>query len=244
MMRITTLFLMLLSWGSLRAQTLTSLHHYPTHAYSIFDLHPSPLGGYLATVQVWDSIDVDPGPGAIWLETLTGQEEAAIVAYDGDGAYLWHRHLTSTVKVTIGELSFTEDGQFYASGTAGGTADVDPGPGVAPVTCNGGLNALTVSSAQRATCSGMLKSATGQRVRRQRCGSCTVRSAMMCSCSAKRSAATPLTTIQVRVPPRYRHRLFRVRAGRISFMRGWTARCVPMAQALGHLLLAAGDPLG
>lgn len=125
----------------LPAQTLTSLHHYPTHVYSIFDLHPSPLGGYVATVQVWDSIDVDPGPAAIWLETLTGQEEGAIVAYDANGSYLWHKQLTSTVKVTIGNLSFTEDGQFYASGTAGGTADVDPGPGVAPVTCNGGLNA-------------------------------------------------------------------------------------------------------
>lgn len=140
-MRIATLFLMLLSCGSLSSQTLTSLHHYPTHAYSIFDLYPSPLGGYLATVQVWDSIDVDPGPGAIWLEPMTGQEEGAIVAYDANGGYLWHKQITSTVKVTIGNLSFTEDGQFYASGTAGGTADVDPGPGVAPVTCNVGLNA-------------------------------------------------------------------------------------------------------
>ncbi|QQR86060.1 MAG: T9SS type A sorting domain-containing protein [Flavobacteriales bacterium] len=141
-MRITTLILLLFTYGALRPQTLTSLHHYPTHAYSIFDLYPSPMGGYLATVQVWDSIDVDPGPGAVWLETLAGVEEGAIVAYDANGGYLWHKQITSTVKVTIGNLSFTEDGQFYASGTASGTADVDPGPGVAAVTCNcnGGLN--------------------------------------------------------------------------------------------------------
>ena len=142
-MRITTLFLLLLTHSTLLAQTLSSLHHYPTHAYSIFDLYPSPMGGYLATVQVWDSIDVDPGSGAVWLETLTGLEEGAIVAYDANGGYLWHKQITSTVKVTIGNLSFTEDGQFYASGVASGTADVDPGPGVATVNCNcnGGLNA-------------------------------------------------------------------------------------------------------
>ncbi len=140
-MRFATLILLLFMYGTLRAQTLTSLHHYPTHAYSIFDLYPSTMGGYLATVQVWDSIDVDPGPAAVWLETLTGLEEGAIVAYDANGGYMWHKQITSTVKVTIGNLSFTEDGQFYASGVASGTADVDPGPGVAPVTCNVGLNA-------------------------------------------------------------------------------------------------------
>ena len=121
---------------ALYAQTLSSLHHYPTHAYSIFDLYPSPLGGYLATVNVWDSIDVDPGPGAVWLETITGSEEGAIVAYDAAGAYLWHKQLTSTIKVSIGNLSFTEDGEFYVSGTASGTADVDPGPDVANVICD------------------------------------------------------------------------------------------------------------
>jgi Secretion system C-terminal sorting domain len=134
-MRTSALFLLLLIPGALHAQSLTALHHYPTHAYSIFDLYPSPLGGYLATVQVWDSIDVDPGPGAIWLEPMVGLEEGAIVAYDANGAYLWHQQLTSTEKVTIGGLSFTEDGQFYASGMAYGMADVDPGPGVATANC-------------------------------------------------------------------------------------------------------------
>lgn len=135
--------LLLLLSGPLSGQTLSALHHYPTHAYSIFELYPSPMGGYLATVQVWDSIDVDPGPGAVWLETLTGVEEGAIVAYDANGGYLWHKQITSTEKVSIFELSFTEDGQFYASGTVSGAADMDPGPGVAAVTCNcnGGRNA-------------------------------------------------------------------------------------------------------
>ena len=45
---------------------------------------------------------------------------------------------TSTSSVTINELSFTEDGGFYVSGMVNGTADVDPGVGVANVTCSCG----------------------------------------------------------------------------------------------------------
>ena len=128
--------LLLLAVIGTQAQVPTAIHHFPTHAYSIIDFHPSPLGGYLASVQVWDSIDVDPGPGAVWLETLTGLEESAIVAYDAAGTYLWHKQFTSTIKVSIGNLSFTEDGEFYVSGTVSGEADVDPGPGVANVICD------------------------------------------------------------------------------------------------------------
>ena len=55
--------------AALSAQTPTSIQHFPTHEFAMMEFHSSPLGGYLATVTVWDSIDVDPGPGAIWLGT-------------------------------------------------------------------------------------------------------------------------------------------------------------------------------
>ncbi|QQR86061.1 MAG: T9SS type A sorting domain-containing protein [Flavobacteriales bacterium] len=118
------------------AQTPTSIHPLATTGVGGITLHSSPLGGFIATVHVEDSIDLDPGPATVWVEPVSGFEEAAIVGYDDNGAYLWHKQMSGTVFLGVTALSFTEDGQFYLSGTVSGSGDVDPGPGVAPVSCN------------------------------------------------------------------------------------------------------------
>lgn len=122
--------------GHVAAQTPTFIHPLATTGVGGITLHSSPLGGFIATVHVEDSIDLDPGPATVWVEPVNGFEEAAIVGYDDNGAYLWHKQMSASVFLGVIALSFTEDGQFYLSGTVSGTGDVDPGPGVASVSCN------------------------------------------------------------------------------------------------------------
>ena len=136
MMRITTLLLLASLAGRSLGQTATTILPFETRGVAGFAFHPSPLGGYIATVQVEDSVDLNPAGSPQWVEPMAGYEEVCIVGYTDNGTYLWHQQLTSTKLISVFNLSFVEDGQFYLSGTVSGAGDADPGPGVAAVSCN------------------------------------------------------------------------------------------------------------
>lgn len=118
------------------AQTPTFIHPIHTAQYEQFWLNASPLGGFIAYGSVSDSVDLDPSTGDVWITPISGYEETYLAGYDANGAYLWHKQMSASVFLGIIALSFTEDGQFYLSGTVSGSGDVDPGPGVGAVTCN------------------------------------------------------------------------------------------------------------
>ena len=40
-----------------------------------------------------------------------------LAGYDNAGNFLWHKQISSTKSITVGNVSFTEDGQFYVSGS-------------------------------------------------------------------------------------------------------------------------------
>jgi Secretion system C-terminal sorting domain/Beta-propeller repeat len=136
MKQIFTLFLAVTLTVSAIAQVPTVVLPFETRGVAGFTFHPSPLDGYIATVQVEDSVDLNPGGSPQWVEPITGYQEVCIVGYADNGTYLWHQQLTSTKLISVFNLSFVEDGQFYLSGTVSGVGDADPDAGVAAVSCN------------------------------------------------------------------------------------------------------------
>lgn len=78
------------------------------------------------------TIDLDPGPGED-KHTATGVGNATngyLSKFDGEGTYLWGRTWGQGGEVYSYDVAVDGDGNAAVTGTAGGPADLDPGPGV------------------------------------------------------------------------------------------------------------------
>jgi len=81
--------------------------------------------------------DFDPGPGVANL-TSAGINDIFITKLDANGDYVWAKNL-SGISDDIGySIAVDSSGNTYATGYFSGTADFDPGPGVANLTSAGG----------------------------------------------------------------------------------------------------------
>lgn len=89
-------------------------------------------GSLLVTGYFIGTGDLDPGPGAAMF-TATGIGNASdsyLTKFDHDGGFQWARTWGAGGELYGYQVAVDAGGGVYATGTAGGPADLDPGPGV------------------------------------------------------------------------------------------------------------------
>jgi hypothetical protein len=83
------------------------------------------------------TIDFDPGPGEAEI-TPSGEQDAFLAKYDGNGNFLWVRNVSSSGYEEFYGLATDESGHIYSTGYFQNTVDFDPGPGTINLTAIGG----------------------------------------------------------------------------------------------------------
>jgi hypothetical protein len=87
------------------------------------------------------TVDFDPGPGENIL-TSRGKEDIFISKLDSDGRFVW-AHACGDYESDSGvAVAVDRHGGVYTTGRFLGTADFEPGPGVANLTSNGSFDAF------------------------------------------------------------------------------------------------------
>ena len=96
------------------------------------------LGNIYVTGFFNGTADFDPGPGVANLTTAGAGSNAFIAKYTAAGAYLWAFNISNSTTYADGHSIFVDGaGNLYVTGSFLGTADLDPGPGVANLNSNG-----------------------------------------------------------------------------------------------------------
>lgn len=99
-----------------------------------FEMEFTPSGNVVLTGRFDGTADFDPGPGVTLLTSAHGtQEDYFLMELDTAGNLVW----VNQIGAGGGALSVNASGDIYVGGNIPdlvGTVDVDPGPGVAPVT--------------------------------------------------------------------------------------------------------------
>lgn len=90
------------------------------------------ITGYFSS----STIDFDPGPGTANL-TQIGLNDIFIAKYDSKGNYVWAKCMGSVSNDVGASIKVDGSGNIYLVGTFIGTADFDPGAGVANLTAQG-----------------------------------------------------------------------------------------------------------
>jgi hypothetical protein len=94
-------------------------------------------GQIVLTGYFEDSLDFDPGAGSSMLHS-SGYEDIFISKYDADGNYLWAKRMGGTEIEKSLSMVLDGTGNIVLTGFFGGTADFDPGVGIANLTSGGG----------------------------------------------------------------------------------------------------------
>jgi hypothetical protein len=104
--------------------------------------------GNLYTTGYFDgTADFDPGPGVYDL-TSAGGYDSFVSKLDSSGAFLWARRMGGAGYDRGSALAVDANGNVYTTGVFEGTADFDPGPGLATLT-SAGVEDIFVSKLDR-----------------------------------------------------------------------------------------------
>jgi ELWxxDGT repeat protein len=99
-----------------------------------------PTGNIYIAGGFFGTVDFDPGPGTFEL-THVGTSDGFILKLDTGGNFVWARLITGSAGDGVNAIAVDGTGNVYATGgfgsPSGGTADLDPGPGVFTVTSSG-----------------------------------------------------------------------------------------------------------
>lgn len=96
-------------------------------------------GNTYVTGRFSGSGDFDPGGGNSILISA-GQGDVFVAKFAPSGALIWARSFGGTGDETGAGLAVDTSGNVYTTGTFYGTADFDPGPGIAILTTDGGTD--------------------------------------------------------------------------------------------------------
>jgi len=103
------------------------------------DVHVDAFGNVFVTGYFSGTADFDPGAGTANL-TSNGSSDIYVVKLDANGNYVWAHNFGSTGGDTGITLDTDNAGNVFVSGFFYGSADFDPGAGVATHTSNGGAD--------------------------------------------------------------------------------------------------------
>ena len=110
-----------------------------------WDITSDASGNVYVTGQFGGTADFDPGPGTANL-TSAGNMDIFVCKLDSAGSFVWAKAMGGVQREEGGSgIAVDGSGNVYTTGSFIGTADFDPGPGVANLTSAGG----TGSSARR-----------------------------------------------------------------------------------------------
>ncbi len=106
--------------------------HWGSSETTAFGIARAGDGSLYVTGYFDGEVDLDPGPGVdVFMASGVGNAtDGYLSKFDGDGEYLWGRTWGAGGEVYSYEVAVDADGNPVVSGTAGGPADLDPGPGV------------------------------------------------------------------------------------------------------------------
>jgi len=90
-------------------------------------------GHVYTTGNFFGTVDFDPGPNTFEL-TATGIASKFVSKLDGNGDFVWARSMGGTFNVVGRGIALDNEGNVYITGSYSGTADLDPGPGIANFT--------------------------------------------------------------------------------------------------------------
>ena len=93
------------------------------------------------TGELQTSTDFDPGPGSNILSAISGGIDVFVSKIDTDGNYVWARNFGRTnTNFGFGITTDSNDDVYIAGQVSGTNADLDPGPGVFPLSTAGGVD--------------------------------------------------------------------------------------------------------
>ncbi|MBX2980355.1 MAG: hypothetical protein KF905_13750 [Flavobacteriales bacterium] len=101
-----------------------------------FSVAADAQGNVVVTGYFTGTVDMDPGPGSFPL-TTAGSADAFIVKLDPQGGFLWARQFGGTGNDQVDAVAVHADGRVVVTGRFTNTANVGPGPGLAPITSQG-----------------------------------------------------------------------------------------------------------
>lgn len=87
------------------------------------------LGNIYATGTFQDTIDIDPGPGVININSK-GSSDIYISKFDPNGNLLWIKQIGDTLYDNVRSAVLDEFNNIYLTGYFHGTVDFDPGAGI------------------------------------------------------------------------------------------------------------------
>jgi hypothetical protein len=88
------------------------------------------VGNVYCTGYFSGTVDFDPGVGTFSLTSVGTGVDLFLLKLDASGNFLWCKQVTSTTKVGGWGIAMDGTGNILLAVTMGGTADLDPGPGV------------------------------------------------------------------------------------------------------------------
>ncbi len=97
-------------------------------------------GNVYVTGHFSDSIDLDPGPGIHMLTAPGDYQDLYVVKYDGDGRFIWGKHLLGTDDEAEPRIDVSASGHVHVSGNFTETLEVNPGGESVAFTSNGGYD--------------------------------------------------------------------------------------------------------
>lgn len=96
--------------------------------------------GNVHITGVFEGINIDFDPGGGTANLSSNGQDIFIAQYDALGNYQWAKRMGGTDDETSKSIYLDESGNHYITGYFGGTADFDPGAGVANLTSAGQLD--------------------------------------------------------------------------------------------------------
>lgn len=101
-------------------------------------------GGVYVTGIFNDTVDFDPGPGTTTLVEVDGAQDAFVANYTLAGDLVWAKQIEAAASIFPSQLQVDDVGSVYLGADFSGNVDVDPGPGIHPLTAFGGLDCILV----------------------------------------------------------------------------------------------------
>ena len=93
-------------------------------------------GAAIVVGRFQGTVDLDPGPGTVNL-TSAGSDDAFVARYSAGGALIWARRVGGASADVAYAVAVDAAGELLVSGSFQGTADFDPGAGIANMTSAG-----------------------------------------------------------------------------------------------------------
>jgi hypothetical protein len=102
------------------------------------DVAVDKAGNVYGTGYYYDSLDFDPGPGIVRLNTGGSfYSNAYIFKWNNAGNYVWANQLTGALQEQPKAIETSQSAHLIVAGAFAGAVDFDPGPGVASLATGG-----------------------------------------------------------------------------------------------------------